>query len=387
MAVSTEFDRELFLIGLRIGKFLQGYVDHYYGPTALFQTVKREIPKSPTYLLDTTRCLLQQVPNQGFDFQREPILKKILTAMTATLKILRGERLDFLEFLQLLFDIKPRLIEEKRLYSAITRLQGFNEENVGNERIISQKQQQDLINWGLETIRERTQLLFSDLFPPCERIFINHSPSTHFHAYEHYLGNFKSIVDIDLNFSWTQHYLLFILAHEAYPGHHTEFTIKEKMLYQRKSLFEYGILPLLSPLSVISEGIASVAPFLIFNSADFDFFNEIIPLSDVDWTFETWRLVADHQFLYNAIKSNMLLYRHAYNWNNCELTSYLQQFDFFDDNYITTLIESSYHPLWDPYTFCYVYGTDLIAQKYGASPSPANFRELFTQQLLPSDLN
>ncbi|MHA1461436.1 MAG: hypothetical protein ACTSO8_08140 [Promethearchaeota archaeon] len=60
---------------------------------------------------------------------------------------------------------------------------------------------------------------------------------------------------------WTV--LLLFASHEGYPGHHTEFSIKEQRLYQELNQFEHSILILHSPKLIISEGIANTVLVLM----------------------------------------------------------------------------------------------------------------------------
>lgn len=58
--------------------------------------------------------------------------------------------------------------------------------------------------------------------------------------------------------------ILMLMAHEGYPGHHTEHTIKEQRWYRQASRLEHSVLLLLAPESFIAEGIATVALDVIF---------------------------------------------------------------------------------------------------------------------------
>src|SRR5258706_4304399 len=59
-------------------------------------------------------------------------------------------------------------------------------------------------------------------------------------------------------------YLLDLVCHEGYPGHHTEFVLKERSLYRERGYMEQAIAPIICPQSVISEGIATSAFDMIF---------------------------------------------------------------------------------------------------------------------------
>ena len=78
------------------------------------------------------------------------------------------------------------------------------------------------------------------------------------------------------------------LAHEGYPGHHTEHALRENRQYRAHGQGEYAIQLINTPESLISEAIATCARGLIFDGA-----------TDLEWT-------AAH--ILSALDMTMVLY-------------------------------------------------------------------------------
>lgn len=117
----------------------------------------------------------------------------------------------------------------------------------------------------LKIVKTKTQKKFPDLLPNNEKIEVNEVKDHKWSMYCWYQGNFISRIkiNIDVVHYWTN--LLNVVCHEAYPGHHTEHLVKEKLLFHDKGFFESSILFIYSPEMVISEGIGILAEKFLFN--------------------------------------------------------------------------------------------------------------------------
>ena len=273
----SNFGREYLLLGLRLNKLIDGYVDAYYGPLELKKIVDNENNKSPKSLLKSCRTLKKKLVYQGFTEDRVKFLEKMLDAMETSLEILNGKEMPFLEQVFRTYDIKPKLIEDSVFYKVKEDLDTLYEGS-GDlvDRIKEAKQKQELPNdkiegtfiRALEISREKTNEIFPDLLPKDEELTIKVVKNEPWSAYNWYLGNHKSRIDvnIDLPIEWTN--FLKLATHEGYPGHHTEHAIKEKKLYQEENRFEHAILLIPTPESVIAEGIGNTGIHMLYSARE-----------------------------------------------------------------------------------------------------------------------
>ena len=84
-------------------------------------------------------------------------------------------------------------------------------------------------------------------------------------AYNWYLGGYKSLIEFNTDLPSRVVNVIDVMAHEGYPGHHTEHSLKELYLFRNKGYIEHSILLVRAPESVISEGIANAGEEIIFS--------------------------------------------------------------------------------------------------------------------------
>lgn len=393
---SFDFGKEYLLLGLRMGKLIDGFVDAYYGPPELKELVESEQPLSPKKLLESCKKLQSQLINQGFVEERFKFLEKTLDAIEVSLKINLGEDLPFLEKVNRLYDIQPELIDDSIFYKVREKLDPvFQGSGPFLDRYKSWWKKHELSNQSLEKkathilklIRDKTYELFPDIMPEDESISIKIVKDKPWLAYNWYLGQSKSRIDINTNIPLYCMTVLRLLTHEAYPGHHTEHAIKEKHLFINKKRFEHSILLIPIPECVISEGIANTAADVLFSDEEkgsliLEELCQNPSNSDLDIFinyFSTQRKI-------NTISVNLAILAYVDGWSDDKLVKYALDFELLTEKEIRQSLKFIRDPLWSTYVFNYSYGETLIKQKFGTRPSPEDFKMLLTHPILPSDL-
>ena len=82
-------------------------------------------------------------------------------------------------------------------------------------------------------------------------------------AFNYYLGGLRSRVVFNTDLPWLSIDLLATVAHELYPGHHTERALKESLLVRERGWLEESALLVGTPQSLVAEAIAMVAPEMV----------------------------------------------------------------------------------------------------------------------------
>ncbi len=392
----SKFGKKFLLLGLRLNKLIDGYVDAYYGPVELKKIVDNEHASSPENLLETCRNLKKQLVDQGFAEDRFKFLEKILDAMETSLEITCGTEMPFLEQIFKTYDIKPELIDDSIFYKIAEELDTLYKGSGSLiERIKEVKQQRELPNnkieqtfiRTLEISREKTYEIFPDLLPKDEELTIKIVKNEPWSAYNWYLGNYKSRIDVntDLPIEWTN--FLKLATHEGYPGHHTEHAIKEKKLYQEENRFEHSILLIPTPEAVIAEGIGNTGIDVLFSAHEKVKISleELCPnaqnedLELLSLREQAWKNLS-------GFSNNIAIHAHVDGWSDDQLIDYVLSFGFYSEKYIRQQLKFIRHPLWSTYVFTYFFGESLIKKKFGLHPSPKDFETLLTRPILPSDL-
>ncbi|MFX0105611.1 MAG: hypothetical protein ACFE75_08980 [Candidatus Hodarchaeota archaeon] len=384
------------LLGLRMDKLIDGFVDAYYGPSELKELVENEKPVSPKQLLKSCKNLQKQLPGQNFIDERIRFLDKVLGAIETSLDILSGKKMPFLEKVYKLYDIKPKMIHDSLFYKLAEKLDSLyegsgtfiehiNEFNKNHE--IPVEILESILNHACKLVCEKTYKALPDLLPDNEEISFEFVKNKPWGAYNWYLGDFKSKIEINTSTPIDCLTVLKLVTHEAYPGHHTEHAVKEKQLFIEQQRFEHSILLIPTPESVISEGIGNIALDILFTDQEKGQFilDELChnPSNmDLNVLFAYMQALHKRSLLYN----NLAILAHEDGWSDDKLMKYSMNFGFIPEKFIKQILKFIRHPIWSTYVFNYSFGENLIKEKFGKYPSPKDFKMLLTHPILPSDL-
>jgi hypothetical protein len=102
--------------------------------------------------------------------------------------------------------------------------------------------------------------------PPGEGVVSDVAHDVPWMAFCEYLGGLRSRISVNVSLSLSAIEVLVIVAHETYPGHHAERCCKEDELVRRRGLLEETLVLVPTPQSLVSEGIAKLAPSLLLES-------------------------------------------------------------------------------------------------------------------------
>ena len=401
MTKISKFGKDYLQLALRIDKHIKGYVDFYYGPEKFRQIVENEAISSPNKLLKDSIALIKQLGTQGYDIKRERYVEKILTAMRTSIELLNGSKISIKDHFLKLYDValqpandlelKNLKEEYNEAYSGI----GSLEERIEKLRIKRRVPEEKVFKFfklALRITEKRTKELFVDLLPKEEQIIINIVKNQKIEeikwaCYEWYLGNYTSRLEVNPKFNmyWTA--LLMHSAHEGYPGHHTEFIVKERILYRELNQFEHSILLLHSPKLIISEGLADLAINVLFSYRDQVEIglNEFCP--DISKEDSPEVMITQYKVRHKLL---LFWYNFAYHalvdhYTDEELISYGKNYELFGEDDLKNQIKSLKDPVYSKNAFMYNLGMNLITNKFGEFPSIKDFSDLLINPILPFD--
>ena len=247
-----------------IDRWFPGYVDAYYGPQEVRESINARDKPSIETLEDLAGSIQRSLlEDSALSPNRRAYLQEELRAMCTTIQILAGNPPDYINEVESLYGVTPKWVDESIFAEAHHVL---NEVPPGSgslrERVMGFKERsrvpsevaEPIIRRLVELLRGRTVALFG--LPPgedCEVTFVRDKPWI---AYNWYLGDYKSHINFNQDVPIEMWNLPYAIAHEMYPGHHTEFAIKEQLIYRGEGRPEHSILLSNTPSSLVSEGIA-----------------------------------------------------------------------------------------------------------------------------------
>ncbi len=143
-----------------------------------------------------------------------------------------------------------------------------------------------------------------------------------------------------------------------------------------------------TPECVIAEGIGNTGLDVLFTPQEQVKIGleELCP--DPKKEFSLDALVAETEATKNlmALINNLAIHAHVDGWSDDQLIKYRLEFGFVIEERLRQNLMFIRNPLWSTYVFNYFIGETLIKKKFGERPSPADFKKLLTQPILPSDL-
>ena len=258
---------------------------------------------------------------------------------------------------------------------------------IATQRTIFPDRLLELYQKFIQLAKTRTKEMFPYLLPDNEKIEITEVKNQNWFMYCLYEGNYTSNIEVNTS---THHYwthLLYDACHEGYPGHHTERSVREKLLYRKKGYFESSILLIYSPEMVISEGIGVTAENVMFTPTESirSLIECMQPVPINEASIDTLIGQSEIRMGYRRFESNLAYNKYVNKWDDKKLIEYAKFFKVIPFTSIKAHLKFISDKLWAPYIMAYQ-GERLITEKYGIQPSPKDFRRLLTEQTLPSDL-
>jgi hypothetical protein len=324
-------------------------------------------------------------------------LKGEVEAMQTTLRILRDEAPGFIEEVQSLYGLTPTWTDEGIFEETHRKLEGLLPGNgplvnrfqsFKEQVMISTETAVPIINRLADELRARTQQRFPlPADENCDYEFVNDKP---WGAYNWYLGNYRSRIEINLDNPIRVYTLPHFISHEAYPGHHTEHSIKEQKHYRELGLLEYSILLSNTPDAVISEGIAEYALELMFSPEELvDIYQQILE--------ETGLSKYDGELIYEFVHiasrplrkvgDNELLLLHDKGASDDEVIAYGMRYGLSSEKEETKYLQFAKDPLWRSYGFNYSLGYELIAKLLSSTENKDQmFTRLLQESLTPAQV-
>jgi len=392
------FGREYARLSFAIERHVPGFIDAYLGPDDL----RAALDPGPTGypqahpLVTATRELLARIPMLDATEGRKGYLTKQVEAMLATARRVAGEELPYREEVRLLFDIEPVATPEVVYDAAIADLETLLPgDGPIAERLIAWRQSyaippetaRRLVDIILPELRARTQE-FVDL-PEGESIEIRMVQDQPWSGYNWYLGNGRSRVDLNTDLPIYAYRLTDLLAHEGYPGHHTEHALKER-LYTEQGLGEHALQLINTPECVISEGIATLAEKMCFDPNELVRFRRerVYPAAGISGDTEREVAIGTALRILRSVPGNAALLLHEEGRDPQDVVAYLQRYGLVAEAEARQRLRFIADPLWRAYIFTYHVGYELISGWLDQVPAERHgrFRTLLTEQVYPSQI-
>lgn len=389
-----EWGERFVRLALALDEHLPGYVDAYFGPEEWKVQAKQDGKLPLSELADLADKLAADVAQaDGMHPQRREYLASHLIAMQMNLRLLAGEQVSLADEVEALYDVRPAWKDEADLREAHKLLdEALPSGGSLKERMlewnrsleIPVEQVKELLPKIIETLRTRTRQKLD--LPEGESFTVEFVSNQPWNAYNWYLGNFRSRIELNTDLPTRISFLPALLAHEGYPGHHTDLTIKEKVLVRGLKYFEFTVNLINAPSAVMGEGIATTALKTILADEELEqwFGEELLSaagLTHIDP--KRIRGVSNARQKMNGLAGNAAFMLHDQQKSEQEISLYLQEYGLSTEREASHLISFIANPLYRSYIFTYHVGYDLLEKLFQHVERDRYFKRLIEEPVTP----
>ena len=385
-------------LAFALEQHIPGYLDAYVGPAERRAEAQAAGPRPIADLAQEAADLAEAIAGEpGLDDQRRDFLARQVRAMRASLRILGGERLALADETEALYDIRPAWVDEaifQEAHRALDELlppggalaERMTAHKKGLE--IAVEQVKPLLGIIVAELQRRTRARFP--LPADEAFEVTFVKGQSWSAYNWFLGGRRSRIEINTDLPLRITDLAGLLAHEGYPGHHTELSIKETRLLGERGWTEHSIALINSPSCVIAEGIATRALEVLMSDDERIAWlrAELYPRAGfpgLDVAREHAIQLAERKLAW--VSGNAAFLLHDRGASGDDVVDYYQRWALNRLDEARSNLSFISNPLYRSYMFTYHLGGELLDALFAArGDRDAWFTRLLTEPVTPSQV-
>ncbi len=378
----TEAERYLEL-GLRLGRHVDGLVDAYYGPAELKEQVDAEdIVEAPQLAADAD-TLLAELPD-GW-------LRDQVRGCATYARVLAGEPIAYADEVEGSYSVRPVKTPVEVYEAAHAQL---DEVLPGDGSLFERRQAwrtKQLVDGDravpvleelLPILRERTETVVA--LPDGARVTLEPVHDEPWWAFNYYQGDLTSRVVLNVDVPTTGLDLIHLAAHEVYPGHHTEHTLKEQLLLREQGRAEEGIQLVPTPQALLSEGIAELGPEVVLDADARAALYAVLARHGIVVDPDLAERIAKVLDQLSTTSVDVALLLHEDGVSEGEAKRYLERWRLATPEQAAHSVSFVTDPTWRAYTICYTAGERLC--RAFVAGEPERFRQLLTEHVRVGDL-
>jgi hypothetical protein len=237
-------------------------------------------------------------------------------------------------------------------------------------------------------LRDRVRVHFP--LPETELITYEVVTDKPWSGFNYYRGDYRSTVAVNADLKQLMSNLPRLVAHESYPGHHTEHCRKEAGLVEKLGQAEQTIFLVNTPQCLMAEGLADLALYAVVGPGWGAWAAEIYADLGLNFDGERAEAVSEAAAALADVRQDAALMLHDEHRDAEEVIDYLRRWLLVTDDRARQSLRFLSSPLWRAYTSTYVEGYRLLRGWLDAAPAGVSrterFRRLLDEPLTPSAL-
>ncbi len=392
---AAELVREYLLLGLRFDRLVEGFVDAYTGDLALRRQVSNEPRPDPAVLGRWAAQLRAELPDSGLAQPRARFLAAQLTALECSGQVLASQQVGFVDEVAAYFDVvitpgDPEVY--RRAHAEIDRLLPGSDPLA--DRLAAHRARDEIAPQRLEpavealssALRDRVRVGFG--LPPQETVRYEVVTDKPWSGFNYYLGDFCSRVAINADLGHRMAHLPHLVAHESYPGHHTEHCRKEAGLVRRDHHDEQTIFLVNTPQCLMAEGLADLGLAAAVGPGWGPWAGEILDDLGLRMDGQLAERLETAAAGLLGVRQDAALMLHDQHADPADVLAYLQRWLMITEPRAKQMLRFLGDPLWRAYTTTYVEGFRLLctwlADRPLNQPLGQRYLRLLDEPLIPS---
>jgi hypothetical protein len=370
-------------LGLQLGRHVEDVVDAYFGPPEIAAAVEAAPAAEPRTLVADAATLLDELED-GW-------LRDQVKGLRTYAGLLAGEQCSFADEAAGCYGVRPRHTEEAVFAQAHARLDAllpgdgsvaerhrrFEESSRVPAELVERT-----VAAAIEVARTATRGLVE--LPDGEGVEVEAVRDVPWMAFCAYAGGGRSRISVNADLPMPAMDLLTLAIHETYPGHHTERACKEQLLVRGRGLLEETIVLVPTVQSLVSEGIAKLAPSLILGSDAGEALAGVIHAAGVDFDLARALAVGQASDALAWAQVNAAMMLHDAGAGEADVRAYLEHWGLMGPALSAHMIRFLGDPTSRTYIVTYPAGR-LLCESYVAG-DPGRFRRLLTEQVRIGEL-
>ena len=353
-----------------------------------------ELTRQAHRLLDA----LPQVPrDDAFDETRAAYIAAHLRALACAGRKFGGEDIGFVDEVRDYFDVTIAKGDQDRYREAHRQLDRV----LGGRGSLADRMQADrraeeipperlgeCIEAFSSALRDRVRAEYP--LPDTETITYEIVTDKPWSGFNYYHGDYRSTVAVNADLKQQMSNLPSLVAHESYPGHHTEHCRKEAGLVEGLGQFEQTIFLVNTPQCLMAEGLADLALYATIGPAWGVWAQEIYADLGLRFDGEHAQAVSAARTTLADVRQDAALMLHDEHRDVDDVVAFVRRWLLVDDKRARQMLRFLSSPLWRAYTSTYVEGYRLLRGWLDDRPASetltARFGRLLDEPLIPSTL-
>src|SRR3954467_15915007 len=395
MPAALDVPLEYVRLGLRFDRLESGFVDAYTGDPQIRAQVADEPAPTPRGVRNQARGQLRELDAAGLPDDRADYLRGQLTGLECTARKMSGEPVGFVDEVAAYFQVDVVLGDPAVYAAAHAELEALlpGSGTLAERYAVHRRREEcppdrleEAVHALSSALRDEVRTRYG--LPEVETVTYEVVTDQPWSGFNYYAGAFRSRVAINADLPHRLAQLPHLVAHESYPGHHTEHCRKELGLVERADRTEHTVFLVNTPECLMAEGLADLGVQASVGDGWGRWAEEILGDLGLRLDGELSERIAVAAAPLGRVRQDAALLLHDRGASEEDVAPHVKRWSRVKGERPRQQLRFLTHPLWRAYISTYVEGFELLSAWLEARPSEQSVAErlgrLLAEPLTPA---